>query len=201
MIAALIPAAGLSSRMGGDRPKPLLPWGRHTVIEQVVTTLQAAGLSKLIVVSGHRREQLEAALTGRPVRCVYNEAYRRGDMLSSLQTGLRALPVDCSGALLALADQPMIRVEVVRQVMQAFAAAGRTEIVIPSHNMRRGHPILLPRRLWPEVLALTEGDSLRSVIRKHPADIRYALVDSPDILADIDTPSHYQAALLQYQQT
>jgi molybdenum cofactor cytidylyltransferase len=195
MIVAVIPAAGLSSRMGAQLPKPLLPWGPHTVIQQVIGTLQEAGLEQIVVVTGHRRQELEAVLASCPVRCVFNPAYPRGDMLSSVQVGLRALVGPVTGALVALADQPQMRADVVRQLLAAFQAGGDQALVVPSYRMRLGHPIILPRRLWPEVLALPEGRSLRSVIRAHTDEIRYVVVDTPDVLADLDTPEQYQLSV------
>ncbi len=173
MITAIVPAAGLSTRMGGDVSKPLLPWGKGTVIEQVVATLFATGVLDVIVVTGHRREAVEAALAAYPVRSIFNPAYANGEMLASLQAGLRAVPPQRVGALFALADQPQMQPEVVttgpdRPLPQRWHQA----IVVPSYQMRRGHPIVLPRWLWQEVLDLAPGDSLRSVINRHAAAIQ-----------------------------
>lgn len=194
MICAIVPAAGLSTRMGGNVPKLLLPWRQHTVIEHVVTTLALAGLpaEHIVVVTGHRRDELEAVLARHGVRCVFNPHYRAGEMLSSLQAGLQALSRSCAGALLALADQPQIAVSTVEHVLTAFAAGGEQDLVVPSYQMRRGHPIILPRWLWPAVLAQPQGASLRNVINQHAAAIRYVAVDTPTILADLDTPEQYE---------
>ena len=194
MISAIVPAAGLSSRMGGALPKPLLPWGASTVIGTVVSTLLAAGVEEVIVVTGHRREAVEAALAGHGVRCVHNPAYASGEMLSSIQAGLAAASLASTGALLALADQPQMQLTVVQQVLQAFEDSDGRALVIPSHAMRRGHPILLPRGLWDEVLALAAGETLRTVIQRQAAAIRYVEVDTPSVLADLDTPEQYAAA-------
>jgi molybdenum cofactor cytidylyltransferase len=194
MISAIVPAAGLSSRMGGPLPKPLLPWGASTVLGTVVSTLLAAGVTELIVVTGHRRESVEAALAGSAVRCVYNPAYTGSEMLSSIQAGLAAASPASAGALLALADQPQMELAVLQQVLRAFADSGGQALVIPSHALRRGHPILLPRWLWDEVLALPAGDTLRSAIQRYTAAIRYVEVDTPTVLADLDTPEQYAAA-------
>jgi molybdenum cofactor cytidylyltransferase len=195
MISAIVPVAGLSSRMGGPLPKPLLPWGASTVIETVVSTLLPAGVAEVIVVTGHQREAIEAALAGQAVRCVHNPAYANGEMLASIQTGLAAANPAGAGALLALADQPQMQLAVVQQVLRAFDASGGQALVIPSYALRRGHPILLPRWLWSEVLALPAGATLRSVIRRHAAAIRYVEVDTPSVLADLDTPEQYAEAL------
>lgn len=194
MITAIVPAAGLSSRMGGALPKPLLPWAASTVVETVVSTLLLAGVGDVVVVTGHGREAIEAALAGYAVRCVHNPAYSRGEMLSSIQAGLAAASPGATGALLALADQPQMQVGVVQQVVNAFEASNGHALVIPSHTMRRGHPILLPRRLWAEVLALPAGDTLRTVIQRHADTIRHVEVDTASVLADLDTPEQYAEA-------
>jgi molybdenum cofactor cytidylyltransferase len=195
MISAIVPAAGLSSRMGGPLPKPLLPWGASTVIGTVVSTLLAAGVAEVIVVTGHQREAVEAALAGSAALCVNNPAYADGEMLSSIQAGLAVASPESRGALLALADQPQMQLAVVQQVLRAFDASGGQGLVIPSHAMRRGHPILLPRWLWDEVLSLPAGDTLRSVIQRHAAAIRYVAVDTASVLADLDTPEQYAEAV------
>jgi molybdenum cofactor cytidylyltransferase len=194
-VSAIVPAAGLSSRMGGELPKPLLPWGASTVIGTVVGTLLAAGIGDLIVITGHRRAAVEAALAGQPVRCVHNPDYAGGEMLSSIQAGLAAADPASRGALLALADQPQMQGAVVQQVLRAFDASAGQALVIPSHAMRRGHPIVLPRGLWAEVLALPAGDTLRTVVQRHAAAIRYVEVDTASVLADLDTPEQYAEAV------
>jgi len=194
-ITAIVPAAGLSSRMGGPLPKPLLPWGASTVIETVVSTLLAAGITDLIVVTGHRRAAIAAALAGYAVRCVHNPTYASGEMLSSIQAGLATAHPANAGALLALADQPQMQVTVVRQLLHAFEASDGQALVIPSHALHRGHPILLPRWLWNEVLALPAGATLRTVIQDHAATIHYVEVSTPTVLADLDTPEQYAEAV------
>lgn len=195
MIWAVVPAAGLSTRMGGTLPKPLLPWQHHTIIEQVLATLALAGLpaAAVVVVTGHRRDEMEAVLTRHGVRCVFNPDYQQGEMLSSLQVGLSALPDEATGALLALADQPQMELSVVRQVMSAFRRSQGRALVIPSYQMRRGHPVLLPRWIWPEVLAAAAGETLRTVINRHSEHIQYVPVDTATVLADLDTPEQYAA--------
>jgi molybdenum cofactor cytidylyltransferase len=195
VITAIVPAAGLSTRMGGYVPKPLLPWGAGTVVEQVVATLLDAGIVDVLVVTGHRREALEAVLAPYPVRCVFNPAYASGEMLSSIQTGLRAVPADHTGALIALADQPQLRVAVVEQVLRIAGDDACQSVIIPSYQHRRGHPILLPRWTWQEVLELPHGETLRTVINRHAAAIHYLAVDTPTVLADVDTPEQYRDAL------
>lgn len=193
-VSAIVPAAGLSTRMGGPLAKPLLPWGASTVIETVASTLLAAGVAEILVITGRDRALVEAALAGWAVRCVHNPAYAVGEMLSSIQAGLAAASPDSQGALLALADQPQMQLAVVQQVLEAFEGSGRQALVVPSYAMRRGHPILLPRHLWREVLALPAGDTLRTVIGRNAAAISYVEVNTASVLADLDTPEQYAEA-------
>jgi molybdenum cofactor cytidylyltransferase len=208
MTAAIVLAAGLSSRMG--RFKLTLPWGDRTVIGHVVATLEAAGIDEIVVVTGHRADEVTVALAGTTAHPVHNPDYTAGEMLSSIQTGLRALatrrglkpPPQAGGsrpkpaengptALLCLGDQPQMQAATVRAVQSAGEADGWDRIVIPSYRMRAGHPILLPNWLWPEILGCT--DTLRDVMAAHRNRTRFLVVDTPTILADLDTPEDYEA--------
>lgn len=211
-IAAVVAAAGRSQRMG--RFKPLLPWETSTVIGTVVNTLSTAGADPVVCVVGYRAEELRDALQPTPAVIVYNPKYAESEMLQSYQTGIAALladqfeapgkvqtdPMDkrlgtrraeqLCGALLALGDQPHMPVQVVRQVIDQ-ARRTPSRIVIPSYEMRRGHPIYLPRFLWQELLSLGTQESLRTLLRRHHEAIEYVVVDTDAILLDMDTPEQY----------
>ena len=192
-IAAVIAAAGQSRRMG--RPKQLLPWGDATVIAAVVNNLHSAGAAPVVCVVGHRSAELREALRDAPAVLVYNEEYRAKEMIASYQAGVRWLrreQTPCTGTLIALSDQPQIPATIIEQVLAA-AARQPDQIVIPSHEMRRGHPVYLPAALWDELLTLTPGQTLRHLIRRHEARIAYVVVESDAILRDLDTPEEYAA--------
>ena len=188
MIAGLVLAAGLSRRMGSN--KLLLAFGERTVLGQIVSVLQNCPLDAIIVVTGHERDKLEAAFdqASPSLRFVYNLNYANGDMLSSIQAGLAAMPDDCEAALVVLGDQPRIQKRIVEQVVAAHEPG---QVVIPSHGRHGGHPILIDRACWPEILALPPGASLRTVWRAHPDWRRYLHVDTDSILRDMDTPEDY----------
>src|SRR5690349_20877609 len=114
MISAIILAASQSKRMG--QPKMLLPWGTLTVLEHVITTFINAGLQNILVVTGGSWEHVEKTLAGYPVQKVRNEDYATGEMLSSLQKGLRELPSQAEAALIGLGDQPQVKEETVRRI-------------------------------------------------------------------------------------
>ena len=192
MFAAIVLAAGQSKRMGQN--KMLMRFGVSSVLETVVSTLGECDLNDILVVTGHEREQVEQRLRECPVRLTHNPDYASGEMLSSIQTGLRAMQAECQAALLALGDQPLIQVEVVRRVL---AAQQPNTIVIPSFQRKRGHPILIDRALWPAVLRLPPGSNLREMINAHADQIRYVEVDTDTIIRDLDTPEDYQQATRQ----
>ena len=182
-------------------PKQLLPWGDGTVIESVVDVLLTAGSAPVVCVIGHQAAQMRSALRTSPAQIVYNSSYKRGEMLSSYQAGLRWLMEhsgNTSGTLLALSDQPHLPVEVVQQVCAA-ARRNLDAIIIPSYQMHRGHPIYLPHRLWAEVLALPLNATLRTVIQRHESLIYYVNTNQAAILADLDTPKDYQHLQSQSQ--
>ncbi|RMF45048.1 MAG: nucleotidyltransferase family protein [Anaerolineae bacterium] len=188
-IASLILAAGLATRMQAS--KLSLPWGDTTVIGQVVRVLRAGGVDEIVVVTGGWRDEVEAALRGLPVRTVFNPQYADGEMLHSLQAGLRALSPGVQACLVALGDQPQIRAATVQRVLAAFGETA-SPLVVPSFHMRRGHPWLVARSLWGELLALQPPHTLRDFLNAHGSEIHY--VDAPDesILLDLDTPDAYQ---------
>ena len=188
-IAAIILAAGESKRMG--QPKMLLPWGETTVLGQVISVLRSAGIEDVVAVTGGHREEVEAAAIHFGARVAFNTDYARDAMLSSVRCGLGSLKAEAEAALLCLGDQPQIRVGTVRRVCETFREGG-SGLVVPSHAMRRGHPWLVARRLWEDVLNLRAPRSLRDFLNAHAAGIEYVEIDDPGILEDLDTPEDYR---------
>jgi molybdenum cofactor cytidylyltransferase len=188
MISAIILAAGESKRMG--QPKMLLPWGNGTVLTHVVSVFKKAGVEDILVVTGGAKEQVEGLVPGLGVRTVHNEAYSSGEMLSSLQCGMRALRRQTQAVLIGLGDQPQVQEGSVRKVCEAFRES-RSNLVVPSYQMRRGHPWLVASPLWVGLLKLKSPISPRDFLNEHQAEIHYVNVDDPGILADLDTPEDY----------
>ncbi len=196
IVAAVVLAAGLSRRMG--QPKMALPWGETTVIGQVVQVLAHAGVQEIVAVTGGAREMVEAALgkaagRGAQVRSVFNPDHANGEMLLSLQVGVRELAKDprIEAALVTLGDQPQIQAAVITRVLQAFQESPE-QLIVPSYHMHRGHPWLLPRADWPDVLALHAPETLRDYLNAAASRIHYLEVDTPSVLMDLDTPEDYQ---------
>lgn len=194
-VTAIVLAAGLSTRMGG-RLKPLLSLGDLTVIDHILAELTACAIDEIIVITGHQRQAMEQHLMGQPARAVFNPDYANGEMLSSIQCGLRATLADSDAVLLVLGDQPGIERSVVKAVIAAYRS-GLGRVVIPSFQMRRGHPILIDRKFWKSILEL--GDkTLRDFLRDIQSDILHVPVNTPAILRDMDTPDEYRRERVAY---
>lgn len=186
-IGAIILAAGLSLRMG--QPKMLLEWGNTTIIQQVVKTVAEADVSDIVVVTGALHEEIERELSGLPVRLVHNPDFANGEMIYSLKTGIQALS-SVQWAMITLGDQPRIDCNVLRLLIKTCASS-KNSIVIPSYQMRRGHPWLVFRDLWQEIIRIEPPLTLRHFLNEHKDRIHYVNVDTDSILQDIDTPEDY----------
>ncbi|MCS6835091.1 MAG: selenium cofactor biosynthesis protein YqeC [Anaerolineae bacterium] len=189
-IGAVVLAAGLSSRMG--QHKILLPWqDGKTIIEHIVEQLVRSRLEEIVVVLGHQADAVKRLLKPYGVTCVINKAYKNGEMLVSMQTGLKALSPRMAAALIVLGDQPRMEPRTIYKVLKAYAE-GQGDIVMPSYQRRRGHPYLLDRCYWQDILALKTGQSAREVMNANEAAIAYVEVSNDSILCDIDTPQDYR---------
>lgn len=191
-VGAVVLAAGLSTRMG--KPKLLLPWGGVPMIEHVCRQVLAGGLDRVVVVTGAEAESIESAVSELPVETVFNPDYAHGEMLSSLQVGLRALGENIDACLIILGDQPEIEHQLIASLLRAYFE-GRGQIIVPSYRERHGHPVLIDRAFWPELLALPPSSAPRDVVRAHRGAIYHLVVDTPSVLRDVDTPEDYRRAL------
>ena len=189
MISAIILAAGESKRMG--QPKMLLPWGEETVVSHVISVFRSAGVDDILVVTGGTREGVEHAISHHKVRAVYNEDFANGEMLSSIQCGIRALSHQTQAVLIGLGDQPQVQERSVQLICRKFTDS-KASIVVPSYKMRRGHPWLITRPLWDDLLNLESPHTPRDFLNAHHDIIQYVNMNNPDILADLDTPEEYQ---------
>lgn len=188
-IGAIVLAAGLSSRMG--EPKVLLPWTeKKSIIEHIIEQLYNARVDHITVVTGHAAKEVKERVSPLGVKVAFNRSYKTGEMLSSVKAGLRAMPDNVAAALIVLGDQPRIQPKVVYHILTAFAE-GAGDIIAPSYKMRRGHPILIGRRYWNELLSLPRNAAPRDVINAHADQVHYVNVDSDSILRDVDTPEDY----------
>ena len=190
-ISGILLAAGLSTRMGA--PKQLLPFGESTIVETVVDNMLGAKFDEVIVVVGHRAEEIQTQLGTRPIKTVFNPDYRDG-MLTSAQAGIRALETSDAFALM-LVDQPFITSALIDQVIDAYVHTEKG-IALPSYNYKRGHPVIFDQKYARDILALTpESDGVRTLFKAYGDDIHYVTVETDNVLRDIDYREDYERAL------
>lgn len=188
-MAAIILAAGRSSRMGSH--KLLLPYKGRPIVNWVLVAACASQTDPVIIVLGHEAQQVDAALQAeRWFLAIHNPWYADG-MSTSLRIGLAATPKNADGAIILLGDQPLITPEII-DAMIAESARDPDVIIAASYQGRRGNPVLFPRQYFGELEAITGDEGGRSVLARHPEQVR--LVEIDDALAgfDVDTPEEYQ---------
>lgn len=187
-VAGILLAAGVARRMGSA--KVLLPWHSRPLIRHLAEVALASGLAEVIVVVGHRADEVAAALRDLPVRVVHNAAYADGQS-TSLRAGLAAVNEHAVAALVLLADQPLLTSEVIDALLATFQATA-APIVAACAAGRRGNPVLFARELFSELATIGGDEGARSVIAAHRKGLRCVEVDEA-VLADVDTPEEYEA--------
>jgi len=183
-IAAIVLAAGLSSRMGSNkllqewRGKPLLRW-------TVEAALRSAA-RPVVVVTGNEAAKIEAALKGLDVQFTHNPDYREG-LSASLKAGLAAVPHSADGALVLLGDMPEVSAALIDRMLAGFSPADNRSICIAVHERKRGNPVLWARRFFPAIEALTGDAGAKHLLALHEELV--CEIDADEgVLRDIDTP-------------
>ncbi|MFC1835915.1 DVU_1551 family NTP transferase [Thermodesulfobacteriota bacterium] len=188
-ISAIILAAGYSCRMGAF--KPLLEIGNIPVLERVIRLFRDAGIEDVVVVLGHRREEVAPLVEGLGGRGVRNDHYERG-MFSSVQAGVRALSPDSEAFFVLPVDIPLVRPQTIRDLLE-YPVEATDSIVYPVFSARRGHPPLISAGFGEEILAHSGEGGLKAVLRKHEGSAVHVGVADRHILCDMDTPADYTA--------
>lgn len=188
-LAAVITAAGYSSRMGS--PKALLDWGGKPLLQHQIDIL--SGFGQVIVVLGHEAERLRASIAPSPTtQLVLNPAYAEGRS-SSLQVGFRAIVGQPRAILVAGTDQPL-DVRVLGPLIDAMEP--ETSLAVPVRKGRRGHPVLLAGRLLDQLRHVArEPEGLRSIVRRHQSESVEVALDLDAPWWDLNTPEDYAAAI------
>jgi molybdenum cofactor cytidylyltransferase len=183
-IAAILLAAGQSTRMGAF--KPLLPFGDQTVIECCIDYLREGGVETIVVVLGHRADEVRKKLSG--VTFALNPD-PKSEMGDSIAAGIRSLPASSAATLIALVDHPAVPPSVISTLIDTWREGSR--LIVPTWNGRGGHPILVDLSFKPELLNLDATSGLRALFDAHRNDVKRVPVDSPYIARDMDTWDDY----------
>jgi molybdenum cofactor cytidylyltransferase len=186
VIAAVVLAAGTSSRMAPYNKLLLADRGGKPMIARVVDNVLSSRARPILVVLGHRGEDIRAALGGRPVTYVAAADYARG-LSASLRAGIAALPAEAAGALVCLGDMPLVTGRLIDRLIDAFDPDEGRSIVVPTHQGRAGNPVLWSRRYFPEILALSGDSGARALIAQHAEQVAEVEVGDDAVLRDFDT--------------
>lgn len=187
-IAAIVLAAGRSSRMGSH--KLLLQLGGRPLVTYAVRAATQSAASPVIVVLGHDAERVRDALPGGAYRTAVNERYGDG-MATSLHVGIAAIDEPVTGALVLLADQPLLTARVLDRVL-GEASARPERIVAATYGGSRGHPVYFPVSLFPEIQAIEGDEGARSVLARHADLVTRIAIEPPFVGLDVDEPSVYE---------
>ncbi len=185
-IAAVVLAAGRSTRMGGPN-KLLAEIAGRPLLRIVVEEALASHAKPVIVVVGHERADVEKALAGLPVQLIHNPDFAQG-LGTSLKAGIAAVPAEADGAIVCLGDMPQVDASLIDRLIAAFDPDRGALIVMPTVEGRRGNPVLWSRRFFPDLMAI-EGDvGARHFIGRYSEAVVEVPFEGRAALVDIDTP-------------
>ncbi len=192
MIAAILLAAGESSRMG--KPKQLLDWGGQPLAAAQVEALLAAGCQPIAVVLGAHAQRVRPIIPARAdVQIATNWQWRQG-RASSIRIGARAVHPSARAVVVSSVDQPTSAI-VVRHLATALMSSDAL-IVVPRFAGRNGHPPVFDATLLPELRRVAERqEGLKQLRRRYTERTRFVDVDDPIVTVNLNSPSDYRRAL------
>jgi len=185
-VAALLLAAGQSRRMGAF--KPLLPFGESTVIESCIANLRGASVDEIIVVVGHRADEVREHLQNANVTFALNDD-PASEMSVSIARGVEQVSAQRDALLIALVDHPAVSSDTIKTIVDAWFEGA--QFVQPEFNGRGGHPVLIDLKYRHELRHLDPQKGLRALFDAHRDQVRRLAVDSPFVARDMDTWEDY----------
>jgi molybdenum cofactor cytidylyltransferase len=184
-VAAVVLAAGRSTRMGGPN-KLLAEIAGKPLVRIAAEGALASRAKPVIVVTGHQRERVEAALAGLPLKLVHNPDFADG-LATSVRVGIATVPSGADGALICLGDMPQVDAALINRLIDAFDPEQGALGVVPSINGKRGNPVLWSRRFFPDLMAI-EGDvGARRLIGRYGEAVIEVPVTGKAAFTDVDT--------------
>ena len=183
-IAAIVLAAGMSTRMGSDKLLTMLE--AETLIRRVVRSVETSRANPVLVVTGHDDKAICEALASANASIVHNPDFRDG-LSTSLRTGIRAVG-ECDGAIILLGDMPAISSSLINRMIATFDPKKGRAICVAAYNGRRGNPVLFDRRFFPELQTISGDIGARDIVAKHACLVCEIEADDDGCLTDIDSP-------------
>lgn len=190
--AAIVLAAGASTRMAPHHKLLVRDATGRTMIQRTVANVVASGARPIIVVTGARDAEVRAALAAEPVTFVHAEGHAEG-IAASLRRGIRAVPAGTRAALVVLGDMPLVPGRLLDRLMAAFSPGDGRSIVVPVFKGQAGNPILWDTAFFPEMLTLTGDQGARRLLSRHAEVVAKIDVAEDGILRDFDTVESLEA--------
>lgn len=187
-VSAILLAAGSSRRMG--RLKQLLPLDGKPIIRHCLDNLIAAGIKNIVVVLGHREDEILDTIKEIPLQIVFNRN-SESEMAESVRIGLRAIAQSSSGIIVSLSDHPLVTADTFKKLVHCHLETP-DKILIPLYRGLRGHPTLFPRHI---IEGIFDGCTLRDIVNKELNRIRLLDVQDEGVILDIDTKEDYERIL------
>jgi len=197
--AALVLAAGRSSRMGGPN-KLLAEIGGRPLVCIVVEEALASSARPVVVVTGHQRERVEAALAGLPVEFAHNADFADG-LGTSLAAGIAAVPAQADGVIVCLGDMPQVDAAMIESLIGALDPDKGALIAVPTIDGQRGNPVAWSRRFFPDLMTIKGDIGARQLISLYGEAVVEVPVKGKAALIDIDTPEALQAVRAELEKT
>lgn len=188
-IAAIVLAAGQSSRMGDDN-KLFLKVGERSMIQQVVANLAGSAVDRVFVVTGHERERVRSELKGESVTFVHNREFAKG-LSTSLRAALAQIPKKFNAALICLGDMPFVDSSHINALIEAFDPLAERSICVPMFQGKRGNPVLWDSRYFQEMMEVQGDVGAKHIIGEYEDSVVEVEMDGTGVLTDLDTPEAY----------
>ena len=190
-IAAIVLAAGRSTRMGGPN-KLLAELGGRPLVRIAVEQALASRAQPVVVVTGHQRAEVEAALKGLQVTFAHNPDYAQG-LSTSLKAGIAALPAVADGAIVCLGDMPQVDAALIDRLVAAFDPEKGAFVVVPTIAGKRGNPVVWSRRFFADLSRIDGDVGARHLIGSYPEAVVEVPVTGRAAFVDVDTPDALRA--------
>jgi molybdenum cofactor cytidylyltransferase len=192
-VAAVILAAGLSTRMGPRNKLLVRDASGQAMVARVADAVLASRARPVSVVLGHQSTEVRQALAGRDVRFVEAVDYAQG-LSASLRAGLASVPADAAAVLVCLGDMPLVSTAEIDRLLAAYDPNEGRLIVVPTHRGKRGNPVLWDRRFFDEMVALSGDTGARALLLRHAEWVAEVELETDAVLVDFDTPEAVEAA-------
>ena len=198
MVTGVILAAGQGRRMG--KPKQLLQLGGKPMVWHVAATACQASLAEILVITGAYAPEVKHVLQELPLQVIYNEEWVQGQSTSVIK-GVQSVKDETQAVLFLLADQPLVDIELINNLVKAFQET-KASIIMPRCHNRPGNPVLFDLGVWRSALLKLSGDEgARQIIRQHQAAIHYIELPGGQTFLDVDTPLEYDRMQKLWQET